>query len=133
MSPLLPPSPAPRDPRQPLGIHILDLTRLLPGRGHDAARHFLGAEVIKIESGSRRRSRALRAAAHGRRRRRDVYFCNVNRNKRSVLDLRRPATWRRSAGWRRDADVVVGFAPAPRRLGIGYGQLREAGRIDLLR
>ncbi|MBK7472270.1 MAG: CoA transferase [Betaproteobacteria bacterium] len=130
--PASPSSPAPRDPRQPLsGIRILDLTRLLPGPWSTMLLADLGAEVIKIENpetgGDPARSAQPRYTAGGGGE--SVYFCNVNRNKRSiVLDLKAAgdlATFRRLA---RDADVVVeNFrAGAAAKLGIGYGQLREA-------
>ena len=56
-----------------------------------------------------------------------VYFCNVNRNKRSVaLDLKHPAGVQALRDLAREADVVVeNFRPGVAdRLGIGYEALR---------
>jgi crotonobetainyl-CoA:carnitine CoA-transferase CaiB-like acyl-CoA transferase len=123
-------SASPHSPPQPLsGIRVLDLTRLLPGPWSTMLLADLGAEVIKIENreggdGSRHATPRYGTGEASE----SVYFCNVNRNKRSVaLDLKAPddlAAFRRLVV---DADVVVeNFrAGGAERLGIGYAQLRE--------
>ncbi|MBK8738023.1 MAG: CoA transferase [Betaproteobacteria bacterium] len=130
--PLVPFAPRAAQPA-PAGVRHsdTDLTRLLPGPWSTMLLADLGAEVIKIENpetgGDPARSAQPRYAAGAASE--SVYFCSVNRNKRSIaLDLKSAgdlATFRRLA---RDADVVVeNFrAGAAAKLGIGYGQLREA-------
>ena len=126
------PSSSSRTPPQPLsGIRILDLTRLLPGPWSTMLLADLGAQVIKIENpetgGDPSRSAQPRyVSSDGASE--SVYFCNVNRNKRSVvLDLKADedlATFHRLVC---DADIVVeNFrAGAADRLGIGYEQVRK--------
>src|SRR3990172_5955333 len=118
---------APR-PLQPLtGICVLDLTRLLPGPWGTMLLADLGAEVIKIENpktgGDPARHAQPRYAAHGNSE--SVYFCNANRNKRSiVLDLKDPTDRQSLFELVRHADVVVDNSRpgAADRLGIGYTQ-----------
>lgn len=116
---------------QPLtGIRVLDLTRLLPGPWATMLLADLGAEVIKIENpatgGDPARHAQPRYAANGHSE--SVYFCNANRNKRSVvLDLNDPADRQSLFDLVRQADVVVDSSRpgVADHLGIGYTQLRE--------
>lgn len=118
-------------PPQPLtGIRVLDLTRLLPGPWATMLLADLGAEVVKIENpgtgGDAARHAQPRYEAGGADE--SVYFCNANRNKRSVaLDLKDGAGRARLLDLVRDADVVVeNFRPGTAdRLGIGYEALRK--------
>ena len=121
-----------RSPAQPLsGIRILDLTRLLPGPWSTMVLADLGAEVIKIENpdtgGDPSRSAHPRYVAPDNGASESVYFCNVNRNKRSiVLDLKHADDVAALHALAREADVVVeNFrAGAADKLGIGYSALR---------
>jgi crotonobetainyl-CoA:carnitine CoA-transferase CaiB-like acyl-CoA transferase len=116
-------------PLQPLsGIRVLDLTRLLPGPWATMLLADLGAEVLKIENpaggDNARHAQPRYETPQGSE---SVYFCNVNRNKRSVtLDLKDPDGVRALHALVRDADVVVeNFRPGVAdRLGIGYDALR---------
>jgi CoA:oxalate CoA-transferase len=115
---------------QPLsGVRVLDLTRLLPGPWSSMLLADLGAEVIKVEhpeGGDGSRHATPRYVADGASE--SVYFCNVNRNKRSItLDLKAVSDLATFRDLVRDADVVVeNFrAGGAERLGIGYAQLRE--------
>lgn len=88
----------------------------------------LGAEVVKIENPHQGgdNSRAGRPRYTGQGRSESVYFCNVNRNKRSlVLDLKKKEDCETLLGLARDADVVIeSFRPGVAdRLGIGYKAL----------
>ncbi|GIK86726.1 MAG: CoA transferase [Betaproteobacteria bacterium] len=119
-------------PVQPLtGIRVVDLTRLLPGPWATMLLGDLGADVIKIEhpgtggDPSRHAQPRYEADGHGE----SVYFCNANRNKRSLaLDLKDPADRGVLLDLVRGADVVVENSRpgAAERLGVGYAQLREA-------
>lgn len=115
---------------QPLtGIRVLDLSRLLPGPWATMLLADLGAEVMKVENprtdGDPARHAEPRYVGGGKSE--SVYFCNANRNKRSmVLDLKDAAGREALQRLVREADVVVessrpGVAD---RLGIGYEQLR---------
>ena len=114
---------------QPLsGIRILDLTRLLPGPWGTMLLADLGADVVKIEhpdgGDNARHAQPRYETPQGSE---SVYFCNVNRNKRSVtLDLKDPADVAALHALVREADVVVeNFRPGVAdRLGIGYAALR---------
>ena len=96
---------------QPLtGIRVLDLSRLLPGPWATMLLADLGADVIKIENpgtgGDPARHAQPRYAAQGQSE--SVYFCNANRNKRSIeLDLKDPNGRDALFDLVRDADVVV--------------------------
>ncbi len=111
---------------QPLtGLRILDLTKLLPGPWSTMLLGDLGAEVLKIESPYQGgdNSRAGRPRYAGQGRSESVYFCNVNRNKRSlVLDLKKKEDRETLLSLVRDADVMIeSFRPGVAdRLGIGY-------------
>jgi crotonobetainyl-CoA:carnitine CoA-transferase CaiB-like acyl-CoA transferase len=99
------------------GLHVLDLTRLLPGPFCTMLLGDLGADVVKVEEplgGDGARSSPL--------------FLLINRNKRSLtLDLK--STEGRALFLRlvESADVVVeSFRPGVmERLGIGYPTLAE--------
>jgi crotonobetainyl-CoA:carnitine CoA-transferase CaiB-like acyl-CoA transferase len=116
---------------QPLtGIRVLDLTRLLPGPWATMLLADLGAEVIKVENphtdGDPARHAKPRYVVAGRSE--SVYFCNANRNKRSiVVDLKEAAGRETLHRLVRESDVVVESARpgVAERLGIGYSQLRE--------
>lgn len=114
---------------QPLsGVRVLDLTRHLPGPWCTMTLGDLGADVLKIErpvSGDTIRQGAPRYEANGRSA--GIYFCNVNRNKRSLaLDLKsedgKAELLERVAA----TDVVVeNFrAGTADKLGIGYETMR---------
>ncbi|MBN8478301.1 MAG: CoA transferase [Burkholderiales bacterium] len=119
-----------RSPPQPLsGVRVLDLTRLLPGPWATMLLADLGAEVVKVENpgtgGDPARHAQPRYASNGRSE--SVYFCNANRNKRSVaIDLKDAAGKDAFLRLVRDFDVVVESSRpgAAERLGIGYEQLR---------
>ncbi len=88
----------------------------------------LGAEIIKVENPHQGgdNSRAGRPRYVGQGRSESVYFCNVNRNKRSlVLDLKKVEDRETLLHLVRDADVVIeSFRPGVAdRLGIGYRAL----------
>ncbi|OGA77320.1 MAG: hypothetical protein A3G81_09400 [Betaproteobacteria bacterium RIFCSPLOWO2_12_FULL_65_14] len=120
---------APR-PLQPLtGICVLDLTRLLPGPWATMLLADLGADVIKVENPATGGDPARHAEPHytANGQRESVYFCNANRNKRSVvLNLKDQAGLAALHALVRECDVVVdGSRPgAAERLGVGYEQLR---------
>ena len=120
---------SPAAPQPLTGIRVLDLTRLLPGPWATMLLADLGAEVIKVENpgtgGDPARHAEPRYVVGSASE--SVYFCNANRNKRSlVLDLKDAAG--RDALHRlvREADVVVESSRrgVAERLGIGYDQLR---------
>jgi crotonobetainyl-CoA:carnitine CoA-transferase CaiB-like acyl-CoA transferase len=114
---------------QPLaGIRVLDLTRLLPGPWATMLLADLGAEVVKVENpatdGDPSRQAAPFYRANGSAE--SVYFCNANRNKRSVtLDLKKPGDREALNRLVAETDVVVesSRAGAADRLGIGYEAL----------
>jgi len=115
---------------QPLtGIRVLDLTRLLPGPWATMLLADLGAEVIKVENpqtgGDPARHAEPRYVVGSASE--SVYFCNANRNKRSlVVDLKEAAGREALHRLVREADVVVESSRpgVAERLGIGYEQLR---------
>jgi crotonobetainyl-CoA:carnitine CoA-transferase CaiB-like acyl-CoA transferase len=103
----------------PLGITVLDLTRLLPGATATAILAERGAEVIKIEQpGEGDYARSLVP---------DV-FAASNAGKKSVsINLKDPRGRDLLLSLVRRADVLIeSFRPGTMaRLGLGYGQLRE--------
>jgi len=103
----------------PLGITILDLTRLLPGATATALLAARGAEVIKIEQpGDGDYARSLVPAV----------FAATNAGKKSVsIDLKDPRGRDLLISLVRNADVLIeGFRPGTmKRLGLGYDELRE--------
>jgi crotonobetainyl-CoA:carnitine CoA-transferase CaiB-like acyl-CoA transferase len=114
------------------GVHVLDLSRLLPGPFASLVLADLGADVVRIEDPHggdwARWMPPLAGEQSG-------YFHALNRNKRSiVLDVRRPegaAAFRRLV---RRADVVLesNRPGVLDRLGIGWEVLRaENPRIVL--
>jgi len=112
---------------QPLdGIHVLDLTRLLPGAYATLLLADLGADVVKVEDPRGGDGmRTLPPLASGR----NVYFEALNRNKRSVtLDLRSPDATPVLAALLARSDVVVdSFRPSTaRRLGVDVRTLSAA-------
>jgi len=116
-----PPAPGPLE-----GLHVLDLSRLVPGPLCTLVLADLGADVVKIEdprTGDTLRGFPPMAGPVGAR------FAALNRGKRSVaLDLKttrgRDALLRMAAR----ADVLVdGFRPGVLdRLGVGHDRLRAA-------
>jgi len=124
-------------PLQPLsGIRILDLTRLLPGPWATMLLGDLGADVIKVENPATAGdpSRHARPRYESARGSESVYFCSVNRNKRSVvIDLKDEAGIALLRRLVREAHVVVESARpgVADRLGIGYDELRKI-RPDLV-
>ncbi len=103
----------------PLGITVLDLTRLLPGATATAMLASRGAEVIKIEQpGSGDYARSLVPAV----------FAATNAGKKSVsIDLKNPRGRDLLLSLARKADVLIeSFRPGTMtRLGLDYNQLRE--------
>jgi len=103
----------------PLGITVLDLTRLLPGATATALLAERGAEVIKIEQpGEGDYARSLVPAV----------FAATNAGKKSVsINLKDPRGRDLFVSLARKADVLIeGFRPGTMtRLGLGYNQLRE--------
>lgn len=115
---------------QPLdGIRILDLTSLLPGPWCTMLLGDLGADVLKVENakqgGDTARQAHPRYVNGGTSE--SIYFCNVNRNKGSVLlDLTKSEHRERFHDLVERADVVVeSFRPGVAdRLGVGYEACR---------
>jgi crotonobetainyl-CoA:carnitine CoA-transferase CaiB-like acyl-CoA transferase len=106
----------------PLGIAILDLTRLLPGAAATALLAERGAEVIKIEQpGGGDYARSLIPAV----------FAATNAGKKSVsINLKDPRGRDLLISLVRNADVLIeGFRPGTmKRLGLGYNELREVNQ-----
>lgn len=116
---------------QPLsGVRVLDLSRLLPGPWATMLLADLGAEVIKVEHpDGGDGSRAAHPRFEGNGDSESVYFCSVNRNKRSItLDLTLPGDSAHFLELARGANAVIeNFRPGgAERLGIGYARLRAA-------
>src|SRR5215467_15339030 len=112
---------------QPLsGIHILDLSRLLPGAYASQMLADFGAEVIKVEEpGTGDYGRFMPPHGPGGM---GLVFSATNRNKRSIT-LNLKSTQGREVFLRmvRQADVLLeSFRPGVlERLGLGYEQLKE--------
>ncbi|MCC7487704.1 MAG: CoA transferase [Burkholderiales bacterium] len=106
------------------GVHVLDLSRFLPGPwiGLTMADH--GAEVIKIESHEGEPTRRLGPPIEGF----PAYFRNTQRGKKS-LTLNLKSEEGREIFFRlaEEADVIVeSFRPGVvDRLGIGYAAVKE--------
>jgi crotonobetainyl-CoA:carnitine CoA-transferase CaiB-like acyl-CoA transferase len=113
-------------PTPPLeGVHVLDLTRLLPGGYTTQTLADLGADVLKIEEpGHGDYARGAPPFARGV----GQAFLAVNRNKRSAaLNLKHPAGREALLRLVEGADVLVeSFRPGVMaRLGLGWETLRE--------
>jgi alpha-methylacyl-CoA racemase len=113
-------------PTPPLeGVHVLDLTRLLPGGYATQTLADLGADVLKIEEpGQGDYARGALPDARGV----GQAFLAVNRNKRSAaLNLKHPAGREALLRLVEGADVLVeSFRPGVMaRLGLGWETLRE--------
>jgi crotonobetainyl-CoA:carnitine CoA-transferase CaiB-like acyl-CoA transferase len=106
------------------GVHVLDLTRLLPGAYATLLLADLGADVVKVEDPrGGDLMRTLPPLASGR----NVHFEALNRNKRSLtLDLRSPDAAAVLAALVSRSDVIVdSFRPSTaRRLGVDAATLR---------
>ena len=112
---------------QPLsGIHILDLSRLLPGAYASQMLADFGADVIKVEEpGTGDYGRTMPPHGPGGM---SLYFLAINRNKRSItLNLKLQQGRDVFLRMVRRADVVLeSFRPGVlERLGLGYEQLKE--------
>ena len=112
---------------QPLsGIHILDLSRLLPGAYASQMLADFGADVIKVEEpGTGDYGRFMPPHGPGGM---SLYFLAINRNKRSItLNLKLPRGRDVFLRMVRRSDVVLeSFRPGVlERLGLGYEQLKE--------
>lgn len=113
------------------GIRVLDFSHILAGPYCTRLLADLGAEVVKVETGSRPdMTAALRPdeAAPGRQDRQPLYL-NTNRGKQAItLNLKHDAG--REIAWRLacEADVVVEnfSASVMTRLGLDYEHLSEA-------
>ena len=111
--------------RGPLtGIRVLDLSAYIAGPYGCTLLADMGAAVLKIEppTGDNLRKYPSTLEAESRA------FIGVNRNKKGLaLDLKKPEGLEVLHRLLAQADVLVhNFRPAvPRRLGIGYEQLRE--------
>jgi crotonobetainyl-CoA:carnitine CoA-transferase CaiB-like acyl-CoA transferase len=113
-------------PNPPLeGIHVLDLTRLLPGGYATQALADLGADVLKIEEpGQGDYARVMPPLARGV----GQAFLAVTRNKRSAaLNLKHPAGREALLRLIDGADVLVeSFRPGVMaRLGLAWETLHE--------
>jgi alpha-methylacyl-CoA racemase len=100
-----------------LGVHVLDLTRLLPGAYATLLLADLGADVVKVEDPRGGDGMRTLPLAHGR----NIYFDALNRHKRSItLDLRSPDAAAVLDALAARSDVVVdSFRPSTaRRLGV---------------
>ena len=128
-----PPGPAPgrHVPRGPLvGVHVLDLARVLAGPYAAMLLGDMGAEVIKVErpgtgDDTRQWGPPFMAAGDGTE---STYFLSVNRGKRSVaIDLKDPAERAFVEALVRWADVLIeNFRPGVMdRLGLGDDRLAE--------
>ncbi|MCL4516603.1 MAG: CoA transferase [Firmicutes bacterium] len=110
------------------GMHILDLTRLLPGPYATQLLGDLGAEVLKVEDpgqGDYLRWMGPRFEGGGESR----LFWGLNRNKRSIrLNLKSEAGRQVFFKLLQKYDVVLeGFRPGVMEsLGLGYERLKEA-------
>lgn len=110
------------------GMHVLDLTRLLPGPYGTLLLADMGADVIKVEDtagGDYLRFNPPVMAESGM----SIHFHVLNRNKRSIaLDLKkkegRELLMELAGGW---ANVLVEqFRPGVMdRLGVGYDTVKE--------
>src|SRR5437588_11062502 len=112
---------------QPLSvIHILDLSRLLPGAYASQMLADFGADVIKVEEpGTGDYGRFMPPHGPGGM---SLYFLAINRNKRSItLNLKLPRGRDVFLRMVRRADVVLeSFGPGVLgRLGLGYRQLTD--------
>lgn len=117
--------------RLPLaGVHVLDLSRLLPGGFCSLMLADLGADVLKVEDTgmgdyvrwSPPYHEGAEESAKG------ALFLALNRNKRSIrLNLKSSAGREVLLRLARDADVLLeSFRPGVLdRLGVGYERLRE--------
>lgn len=107
------------------GVRVLDLTQVVSGPFGTLLLGDLGAEVIKIESPSGDTSRGMptpKWAVEGE----SVYFCALNRNKRSiVLDLKDEEDRRVLLDLVKVSDVVVdNYRPGVlERLGVDHSAL----------
>lgn len=108
------------------GIHILDLSRLLPGAYASQLLADFGADVLKIEEpGSGDYARFMPPHGAGGM---GISFLAINRNKRSMtLNLKTERGREIFQRLVKEADVVLeSFRPGVlERLGVGYAQLKE--------
>jgi len=122
-------APYPHRGEGPLaGIHILDLTRLLPGPMCTLYLADLGADVIKIEDiGAGDYGRTLGRSRHTSAGGMSAWYRAINRNKRSLaVDLRNAKGREAFLALARNADVIVeGFRPGVvKALGVDYAAIR---------
>ena len=107
------------------GIHVLDLSRLIPGAYASQMLADFGADVVKIEEpGSGDYGRFMPPHGAGGM---SLYFLAMNRNKRSMtLNLKSAEGREVFQRMVRTADVVLeSFRPGVmERLGLGYEQLK---------
>lgn len=107
------------------GVRVIDMSHLMPGPWCTQVLGDLGADVVKVENartGDPSRSNPPRFRDES------VYFCSVNRNKRSAaLDLKDPKDHALMLDLIRTSDVVVeSFRPGvASRLGVDYAVARE--------
>ncbi len=109
----------------PLGIRVLDLSRVLAGPYCSMILADMGAEVIKLEiPGRGDDSREFPPFKDGK----SLYYVNLNRGKRSItLNLKHPEGRRIFIELVKKCDVLLeNFRPGTMdRLGLGYDVLRE--------
>jgi crotonobetainyl-CoA:carnitine CoA-transferase CaiB-like acyl-CoA transferase len=112
------------------GIHVLDLSRLLPGGFCSLLLADFGADVLKVEDTGMgdyiRWSPPYYEGAHESAR--SALFLSLNRNKRSIrLDLKNERGREALLALVREYDVVLeSFRPGVLdRLGVGYERMRE--------
>ena len=109
------------------GVRVLDISQVMAGPFACMLLGDLGADVIKIEppgtGDQTRASMGFKLKGPG-----SLGFLNMNRNKRSVaLDLKSEAGKAVLLKLVQEADILIeNYRPgAMKRLGLGYGQLRE--------
>jgi CoA:oxalate CoA-transferase len=119
--PMIDPAPDTR-PRPLAGIRVLDFTMMMAGPYCTRLLADLGAEVIKVESGSGDQIRGRPPVRDGR----STYFGQLNAGKRSiVLDLKHPEAVTVARRLAAASDVVMeNFRPGVmKRLGLDYRSL----------
>ncbi len=115
-------------------VHILDLTRLLPGGFCTLLLADLGADVIKVEDTGQGDYVRWAPPYYGDEEHtplgtRSAIYLSLNRNKRSIrLDLKQEGGRQALLKLAEGADVLVeSFRPGVlERLGVGYEALRQA-------
>ena len=113
------------------GVRVLDIGHIVAGPYTSRLLADLGADVVKIESRSRREGlgRTRLPAGYKGRRDRSPHMLMINRNKRSVtIDLKSPSGVAIASRLGAVADVLIEnfSAGVMDRLGLGYESLRAS-------